>query len=51
MGASKNKRSLFEEQYGLQGLRSEFQMTGANHQLMTQDQSNKVQFSYFSESL
>ena len=31
-------------------LRCEFQMTGANHYLMTLIQSKTVQFSYFSET-
>ena len=35
---------------GLQGLRGEFQMTGANHYLTTLIQSKTVQFSYFSGS-
>ena len=33
-----------------QGLRSEFQSTGANHYLMTLMQSKTVHFSFFSES-
>ena len=31
----------------VQGLRSEFQMTGANHYLMTLIQSKTIQFSFF----
>ena len=34
----------------VQGLRSEIQMKGANHYLMTLIQSKTVQFFYFSES-
>ena len=45
------KLGVHDEEPGtIQGLCNEFQMTGANHYLMTLILSKVVQFSFFSES-